>query len=102
LLDAVERNGLWDSTTVIVTTDHGHYLGEKGVWGKPAVPVYQTLGHIPLLVAQPGLAPGSCPALTTSVDLHATLLDLFDAAPAEHRTHGRSLVPLLTGRAGSV
>jgi hypothetical protein len=37
-----------------------------------------------------------CDALTTTVDLHATLAELFDASP-EQRTHGRSLAPLLTG-----
>ena len=55
LLDALDAAGLWESTAVIVTTDHGHYLGEKDVWGKPQVPVYEPLGHIPLLVAWPGV-----------------------------------------------
>ena len=32
---ALEERGLWDSTAVIVCTDHGHYLGEKDIWGKP-------------------------------------------------------------------
>ena len=54
VLDALDRSGLWDDTAVIVCTDHGHYLGEKDIWGKPAVPVYETLGHIPLLVALAG------------------------------------------------
>jgi arylsulfatase A-like enzyme len=101
VLDALDRNSLWDSTAVIVCTDHGHYLGEKDIWGKPAVPVYQPLGHVPLLVAWPGVAAGQTSALTTNVDIHATLADLFGVS-AEHRTHGRSLVPLLTGEAPAV
>ena len=32
---AIERQGLWDDTAIIVCTDHGHYLGEKDIWGKP-------------------------------------------------------------------
>src|SRR5882672_2691712 len=28
ILDALDRAGLWESTAVIVCTDHGHYLGE--------------------------------------------------------------------------
>jgi arylsulfatase A-like enzyme len=101
ILDVLDRNDAWDTTAFVLCTDHGHYLGERGIWGKPAVPVYPELGHIPLLVAWPGLAPTTCEALTTTVDLHATLCDLFGVQP-EHRTHGRSLVPLLDGSATAV
>ena len=65
------------------------------------MPVQPELGHIPLLVAWPGVAPTTCDALTTTVDLHATLCDAFDVTP-EHRTHGRSLRPLLEGTATSI
>jgi hypothetical protein len=59
------------------------------------------MGHIPLLIAWPDATPGTCDALTTTVDLHATLCAVFGVEP-EHRTHGRSLVPLLDGTATSV
>ena len=106
LIDELDRADLFDSTAVIVCTDHGHYLGEQrdglDIWGKPMVPQFEPLGHIPLLVHWPGVVGGGvCDALTTSVDLHATLADVFGVVPA-HRTHGRSLVPLLTGAATSV
>ena len=101
LLDAIDASGLGADTLVMVCTDHGHYLGEKDVWGKPGCPVYQTLGHVPLMIRGPGLAPGVCEALTTAVDLHATLVDLFGVT-VRQRTHGRSLWPLLAGEARSV
>ena len=101
VLDAIERQGLAEATAVIVCTDHGHYLGEKDIWGKPGVPVYETLGHIPLMVRWPGLAAGTTSALTTGVDIFATLCDLFGVTP-EHRTHGKSLLPLITGEAREV
>jgi arylsulfatase A-like enzyme len=101
LLDAIEETGLAQTTAVIVCTDHGHYLGEKDVWGKPAVPVYQTLGHIPLLVRWPGSIARTCPALTTNVDLFATVADVFGVT-VDQRTHGRSLLPLIDGSATSV
>ena len=96
VLDAIDRKGLWDDTAVFVCTDHGHYLGEKDIWGKPSAPVYNTLGHIPLMVAWPGRAPGASDALTTNVDIFATLADIFGVAPA-HRTHGVSFAPVLSG-----
>jgi len=101
VLDAIDRNGLWEDTAVIVCTDHGHYLGEKDIWGKPGAPVYQEMGHIPLMVAWPGVAAGATSALTTTVDLFATLAEVFAVQP-QHRTHGQSLVPLIRGETRSV
>jgi hypothetical protein len=88
-------------TAVIVCTDHGHFLGEKDIWGKPGCPVYEPLGHIPLLIAWPGVAPQTCDALTTNVDLHATLCHLFGVSPT-YEAHGQSLEPLLAGTTTSV
>ena len=60
------------------------------------------MGHIPLLVAWPGVdGGGSVDALTTTVDLFATVADVFDVTVPQ-RTHGTSLAPLLTGEATSV
>ncbi len=101
LLEAMDRNDYWRDTAVIVTTDHGHYLGEKDVFGKPPVPVYETMGHIPLFVWWPGAEAKTVDALTTSVDLSATIVDAF-GGEMKHRTHGRSLVPLITGEQESV
>jgi arylsulfatase A-like enzyme len=101
VFDALDHGGLWDDTVVIVCTDHGHYLGEKDAWGKPPVPLWEPIGHTPLLIAWPGAPSGTTRALSTNVDLHATLLDVFGARSA-HRTHGHSLLPLLEGRAASV
>ena len=56
---ALDERGLWESTAVIVCTDHGHYLGEKDIWGKPGVMQYEPLGHIPLLVHWPGVPGGT-------------------------------------------
>ena len=50
VLAALDNQGLWDSTAVVVCTDHGHYLGDvrggDDLWGKPGVPQYEPLGHI--------------------------------------------------------
>ena len=94
---AIDRNKLWDDTAVIVCTDHGLFLGERDIFGKPGTPFYEPFGRTPLLVAWPGVAPGSCDALTTNVDIHATIRDVFDADEYDYRLHGHSLAPLVTG-----
>ncbi len=101
LLDAVDQAGLAGSTAVVLCTDHGHYLGEHDIFGKPDAPVYSELGRIPLLVRWPGQPPREVDALTTAVDLHATLVDVFGAT-VEHPVHGRSLLPLIEGTGTSV
>jgi len=106
ILDAFDERGLWDDTALIVCTDHGHYLGEeregRDIWGKPGVPQYEPLGHTPLMIHWPGReGGGTCDALTTNVDLFATIADVY-GAEVGHRTHGRSMVPLLTGASTSI
>jgi arylsulfatase A-like enzyme len=117
ILDELDAQDLWDTTAVIVCTDHGHYLGEErsagapgdeataDIWGKPSVPQFEPLGHTPLMIHWPDNT-GQTPvvrvdALTTNVDINATIADAFGVS-APHRTHGRSLVPLLTGEASAV
>jgi arylsulfatase A-like enzyme len=106
VLHSLDRQGLWENTAVVVCTDHGHYLGDerdgKDIWGKPAVPQFEPLGHTPLLIHWPGAQGGtSCGALTTNVDLHATIADVFGVEP-DHKTHGQSLAPLLDGEVSSI
>ncbi len=101
LLAAIERGGFYADTAVIVCTDHGHYLGEKDIWGKPAVPIYEPLGHTPLFIAWPGAQPGAIDTLTTNVDISATIAEIFGVS-MKHRTHGRSILPLLTGEQTSI
>ena len=106
ILDTFDDLNLWEDTALIVCTDHGHYLGDerdgRDIWGKPGVPQYEPLGHTPLLVSWPGVEGGTTiDALTTNVDLFATLADVFDAQVG-HRTHGSSLKPLLTNSASSI
>ena len=99
LVAAIDREGLWDDTCVIVTTDHGHDLGERRAYGKQ-FPHYDSHANIPLLVWHPAY-PGRGRAvsrMTQTVDLFATALDVAGTTPPE-RTHSRSVVPLLAGEA---
>ena len=98
LLDVLDDRGLWETTAVVVTTDHGHDLGGRGVFGKQ-YPHWDSHANIPLFLWHPSY-PGDgreVDALTSTVDLHATIAEL--AGAEADPPHGTSLVPLLRGGA---
>lgn len=95
LLDAMDTYDMWKDTAVILTTDHGHLLGEHGYWAKNYMFDYNELTHIPFLVAAPGAPAGARrAALTSQIDLMPTVLDLYGRTPSAH-VQGKSLAPLL-------
>ncbi|MCB2158143.1 MAG: sulfatase-like hydrolase/transferase, partial [Rhodobacteraceae bacterium] len=52
LMDVLDEQGLRDDTIVILTSDHGEMLGEKGLIQKRSL--YEWSARIPLIVAMPG------------------------------------------------
>ena len=97
LLDDFDRYGMWDTTALVVTTDHGFLLGEHDWWAKNRMPVYQEVAHIPLFIHHPAhkaRAGQRRQSLTQTIDLMPTLLNIHgQAVPKE--TQGKSLLPLL-------
>jgi arylsulfatase A-like enzyme len=96
--ERLDRYDLWDDTLVILTTDHGEFIGEYGQMSKGSGVSYPLFAAIPLLIHLPGspLNGGRTDALTCVVDLHATALDALGQPISEH-CHGHSLLPLLQG-----
>ena len=99
LFETLDRLGLAEDTTVVVTSDHGEEFREHGHFGHTQV--YPESLRIPLLVVHPDLAQGiRVPWLMSVVDVAPTLLDLLGVPPMEG-TDGRSLVPWLADPAGA-
>jgi arylsulfatase A-like enzyme len=98
VLDALDREGYWEDTTVIVTSDHGFMLGDHGWMGKNLPPVYDVIAHTPLMVWQPDSPKTGerVEALSSAVDLYGTMLDAAGVDAPDHR-HSRSLQPVLDG-----
>jgi len=103
VLDQLDAYGLWDNTMIVITSDHGHFLGEKGWMGKPACTTYNVLANIPLMIWHPQGAHngGRVPALTSSVDMYATMVEAM-GIDISHPVHSRSLLPLVLGKADKV
>ncbi|MEM8842954.1 MAG: choline-sulfatase [Pseudomonadota bacterium] len=100
LHEALEVAGVADNTVVIVVSDHGEALGERGLWFKRSF--YDAALKVPLIVSIPGRdqAP-RCAENAALVDLLPTLVDLADPADGlsgiEAGYDGRSLVPATRG-----
>lgn len=94
IFESLKRNGLWDNTIIILTSDHGYQLGEHFMWGK--VTLFEVCDRVPMLVRVPGLTqPGSSSdGLVELIDLYPTLAQLCDV-PAPDDLQGKSLVPML-------
>lgn len=97
-LDRLERDGRLDQAILVVTADHGESF-EHGFIGHAGPLLHEALIRIPLLIKLPRQHAGGVIDLPVSqADLAPTLLDLA-GAPALPAAEGRSLAPLLTGRA---
>ncbi|MBI9017312.1 MAG: sulfatase [Phycisphaerae bacterium] len=94
--DELETQGVADNTVVIFMTDNGYSCGSHAFGGK--VLPYEEASKSPLLIFDPR-KPASkrgkrSRALTGSIDMSATMLDLGGVAVPDH-TDGESIVPLL-------
>lgn len=108
VLQKIDDLQLWESTVVIVTSDHGMSLGEHGRTGKTNIsdgddrywPIYPEIGHVPFLVAAPQVPKGgSVPLLAQPMDFLPTVGDLagINLEPPQE-FHGRSFAtPLCNG-----
>ena len=101
LMLALRSSGLGEDTIVILVSDHGEMLGERGLWYKMSF--FEGACRVPLVVASPGrFGPARVPASVSLVDLLPTLVDIAggDARALGASVDGQSLSPHLFGRKG--
>jgi uncharacterized sulfatase len=100
ILGKLDELGLAENTLVIFTSDHGDMLGQHGVIGKSVGAFWEGILRIPLVMRLPGRIPAGTvvrqPA--SQVDLMPTILD-YAGLDVPGGIHGRSLRPVLEGRA---
>ncbi len=98
LLDALEQNGLADSTIIVVASDHGEAFMEHAVMGH-AKDLHREVARVPLIIAFPGAAEGVVVRQqVANIDIWPTLLDVLGLQPLAG-ADGRSLVPLVLAAA---
>jgi uncharacterized sulfatase len=100
VLDALDKQGLWDKTIVIFVGDHGYHTGERQWWNKNTL--FERSCRAPLIIAAPGMKGGQTTrSLTEFVDLYPTVAD-FCSLKLPHTTAGSSLRPTLTNPSTSI
>ena len=93
IVDALAASGQADNTVVVLWSDHGWHLGEKGITGKNSL--WERSTRVPLIFAGPGVARGArCGQPAELLDLYPTLTQLC-GLPAKEGLEGQSLVPQL-------
>ncbi len=100
LLKHLEATGRMKDTMIVLTSDHGdylgdHWLGEKDLFHDPSV-------KVPMIIYDPRAEAEDtrgtvCNALVESIDLLPTFVEAAGGTVADHILEGRSLTPWLHG-----
>ncbi len=101
ILKALEDCGLKDDTIVVLLSDHGDMLGERGLWYKMSF--FDASARVPLVVSAPSrFRSGRVRQCVSLVDLAPTLVDLAGgkSAASPTRFDGQSLLPHLMRQGG--
>jgi arylsulfatase A-like enzyme len=102
LFDWLEATGRMNDTMIVITSDHGDYLGDH--WMGEKTFFHDAAVKVPLIIYDPSpeadVTRGShTDNLVESIDLLPTFLDVAggDSASLDHILEGTSLLPLLHG-----
>lgn len=102
LLAWLEETGRMDDTMIVVTSDHGDYLGDHWLGEKQFF--FDTSTKVPMIIYDPSPEADAtrgttCDALVEQIDLAPTFLAVAGGKAVPHIMEGHSLLPLLHGTA---
>ncbi len=92
VLAQLDRLGLTERTVIVFCGDHGHHLGEHGIWGKQTL--FEVSLRSPLIVSVPQQQSSETEALAELVDIYPTLCDACQL-PTPVQLEGTSLIPVI-------
>ncbi|MFY0611459.1 MAG: sulfatase-like hydrolase/transferase [Hyphomicrobiaceae bacterium] len=101
LIKWLEETGRMEDTMVVLTSDHGDFLGDH--WMGEKTFFHDASTKVPLIIYDPSDAANAsrgtvCDSLVESIDLVPTFIEAAGAEPPQHIVEGRSLLPLLHGK----
>jgi arylsulfatase A-like enzyme len=97
VLNELERQGVMNKTAILLSSDHGFFLGEHHFYDKRLM--YEPSIRVPMMVRYPPEIPagGQSEKMVLNLDIAPTLLDLA-GIPIPASMQGRSMLPLMKGR----
>jgi len=94
ILDAWYASPHAETGYVVLWSDHGYMLGEKGAWSKMK-PWYDS-SRSNFIIAGPGVPKGAvCGKAVSLLDIYPTLVELLNLPTPPQELDGNSLVPLI-------
>ena len=101
LFQYLEDSGRMDDTMIVVTSDHGDYLGDHWLGEKDLF--HECSVKVPMIVYDPSPQADAtrgttCDELVEAIDLAATFVTATGAKVPDHILEGHSLLPLLNGQ----
>ena len=100
VVDALDRHGLRENTTIVFVSDHGYHLGAHGLWQKGDL--FEGSCRVPMVISDPDMPKGkSTESLAGLIDLYPTLAELTETQAPKH-VLGTSLVPILKDKEATV
>ena len=101
LVRFLKERGQLQNTMIVLTSDHGSYLGDHWLGEKSLF--HEASARIPLIVVDPSPAADATRGreehrFAEAIDLLPTFLEAVGEPAVPHRLEGRSLLPILHGR----
>ncbi|MCB1339497.1 MAG: sulfatase-like hydrolase/transferase [Pseudooceanicola sp.] len=98
LFDWLEKTGRMDDTMIVLTSDHGDFLGDH--WLGEKTFFHDTSIKVPLIIYDPSPEADATrgtvsEALVESIDLAPTFVEVAGGTVPTHVLEGRSLLPIL-------
>ena len=100
LFDFLKKKNLYDDTLIILTSDHGESLGEKGLYFQHGSSLYESSLKSTLVMRYPKLIPKgkAISSRIQNTDIMPTVLEMMNISLLD-KIDGVSLMPLILGKA---